>query len=333
MRVVALWFVAVLAAPSAMPVSSASFSSTTASAANGWDSATLSPASSLAAAVDGSDIDLTWTATPDPWADGYQVWRSETSGCCYVLHDTVVGQASTSYTDLGAATSGSPIYETGATASNNGTNLVVSTPTGTADGDLLLAVVSGENHGASLSAPAGWTQIFQGTSPSNFVMAVWYRVASSEPATRTFSSTISHAMNGAIIRYSGADQTTPIDASGWATAFGNPVAPDITTTVGGTTVVRMGSLEDSSVSDIGYPPGTNGRIEFDIVPGQVTSVADLPQATAGPTGTATFTGSGDDYVAATIALTPGGSPDYYYVVRAYRLGWSSVDSNEATATG
>ena len=310
--------------------SGAGFADMTDSAGNSFASETLDPPTGLAAVASGGDIDLSWTTTPDLWANGYQIWRGTTLGCCYALHDTVPGQPSTSYTDVGANASGAVTFESVATAAANSNSIVVSRPTGTVDGDLLVGFVSGENDAGVLSAPGGWTQIFQIDNPGNFVSGAWYRIASSEPASLTFTSTVSHAMNAAVLRYSGADAANPIDVSAAIAAFGNPTAPSVTTTVANTVVLRVGTLEDSTVSDIGYPPATTGRVEFDVAGGQVTGVADSAQASAGATGTAAFTGSTDDYVAATIAIAPGASTTYYYVARAYYLTWSSADSNEAS---
>ena len=196
------------------------------------------------------------------------------------------------------------------------------------DGDLLVATDAGEDDGATLTPPAGWTEIFHTVNAGNFVVAAWYRIASSEPATFTFTSSKSHAMNAGVLRYSNPHPTGPIDASASVASFGNPTSPSVTTTSANTVVLRLGSLGDGTVSDIDYPPALTGRFEVDVANGQVTSAADTVQAAAGSTGTAAFTGSSDDHVAATIAIAPPTATTYYYVMRAYYLNWDSVDSND-----
>jgi hypothetical protein len=70
--------------------------------ANSFTIGTLDTPSGLSAVGLGVDIDLAWTATPDVWAAGYEIHRGTTMGGPYSLHDSVVGQSTTSYSDLGA---------------------------------------------------------------------------------------------------------------------------------------------------------------------------------------------------------------------------------------
>ena len=45
------------------------------------------------------EVDVTWTATASTFADGYQVFRSATSGGPYTLIGTVAGRTTTTFTD------------------------------------------------------------------------------------------------------------------------------------------------------------------------------------------------------------------------------------------
>ena len=60
-----------------------------------------------------------------------------------------------------------PAYESSATnvnSNDSATSLTITKPTGTADGDLLVASVSHNEDNGTISGPAGWTEINQGTS-------------------------------------------------------------------------------------------------------------------------------------------------------------------------
>ena len=293
----------------------------------------LDPPTSLGAAANGNDIDLSWTATVDTYADGYNIYRSTSSGCCYSFIDSVVGQATTTYTDVGANPQTSPVFESMATASaTNADWIVIAKPGGTVDGDLLIAVIGGEDDSDEITPPAGWTEIFHMVDGNGtFMSGAWYRIASGEPASFTFNSDRGNDMNGGILRYSNAHPTTPINASAAVGGSGNPTAPSVITTVAATAVLRVATLEHRTVADIDYPPGTTGRFEVDIDPGQVTSAADSTQASAGPTGAASFTGSSNDYIAATIAIAGPCGASYYYVLESYANSWTSVFSNEASS--
>jgi hypothetical protein len=45
------------------------------------------------------EVEASWTATASAFADGYQVFRSSTSGGPYTLIGTVAGRTTTSFTD------------------------------------------------------------------------------------------------------------------------------------------------------------------------------------------------------------------------------------------
>ena len=65
--------------------------------------ATLAAPTNLLAAAAGNVINLTWTATTSPSATGYQVLRATSSGGPYTLIATVIGAATTSFSDSTAS--------------------------------------------------------------------------------------------------------------------------------------------------------------------------------------------------------------------------------------
>lgn len=93
-------------------------------------------------------------------------------------------------------------------------SLTINKPTGTASGDLLIAVIGGTKS----TTPSGWTQLADVDTGSSSVghAYVYYKIAGgSEPSSYTFNQTGSSSFYspGAIVAYRGADGTTPIDTT------------------------------------------------------------------------------------------------------------------------
>lgn len=65
---------------------------------NAFDTDTLEPPPELTA-TGGAAVELQWTTTPDDYASGYRIYRSDTSGGPYALVAEVTPRAATSYTD------------------------------------------------------------------------------------------------------------------------------------------------------------------------------------------------------------------------------------------
>src|SRR5689334_5397947 len=89
-----------------------------------------------------------------------------------------------------------------------GTDPVVTKPTGTADGDLLIAI--GVSNAVSLTAPAGWTTpawSFDGSLP------FFWKIASSEPASWTFPNSGSSNAGVAVYCFSGVDTSNPFNVT------------------------------------------------------------------------------------------------------------------------
>lgn len=325
--------------------STAAFGDSTASSGNSFAADTLHPATSLTAVQSTGDVSLAWTATPDLWATGYNLYRGTTLGGPYGLHAVVAGAATNSHLDTGAA--GPPSVQSTATAvqgPGSGLGITVNVPTGTVDGDLLVAIVSIDNSEDTLpiTAPAGWTQIFQHgqTGGGQSALGVWWRIASSEPSSYSFSWTPAEEAFGAILRVVGAHLAAPIHVWGYSGVINDasPTAPSVTTTVDNTLVLRIVSLdgndhvEPSPLSSL-HPAGTTGRFELITSPapdpgGTFGGAADEAQTSAGATGTAVFTiTASEGWIAATVAIRPA---VYHYRLETYAGNWTSALSNEAS---
>ena len=191
-------------------------------------------------------------------------------------------------------------------------HITIDKPEGTAEGDLLIGAVVHSDNEVTIDPPAGWSTIdLASCNNDQCTLGVFYLVAGeSEPANYTFVFNDSGEAAGGILRYSGADPSDPINI--WDTENGNsvsPTAPDVTTTVVGTTVVRIAAVDQNHFAiDNWFPDGHTGRFiaqaDDDNGP-TILGVADITQASAGATGAAAFTIiSTEEWRTMTVAIKP-----------------------------
>lgn len=105
-------------------------------------------------------------------------------------------------------------------AGNGATSAVINKPAGVANGNLLIANVqsySGTSNAITITPPAGWSAaagpVRSGKSGGYIVQYVFYKVASSEGASWTFTLTSGGWFTGVVSAYSGVDTTTPLDVA------------------------------------------------------------------------------------------------------------------------
>ncbi|MBA2465533.1 MAG: PKD domain-containing protein [Nocardioidaceae bacterium] len=168
------------------------------------------------------------------------------------------------------------------------TGLTISTPAGTASGDLLVSCLA-LNGGAvaSTGSPAGWTRIAASTGAANPKVYGYYKVAgAAEPADYrwTYSSLV--VSSGGIARYTGAaGLDTPA-----ATASG---ASSTSATVGGVTTATDNAMLvgciglNSGSASITITGPTRMSQAWDIA-GKRQELDDAVQPTAGTTGSRTW---------------------------------------------
>ncbi|MGB0716931.1 MAG: hypothetical protein ACPGXK_13700, partial [Phycisphaerae bacterium] len=138
-------------------------------------------------------------------------------------------------------------------SSSGTTSVTVSTPSGTQQGDLLIAsVVTDGNTTGSLVAPAGqgWNLLQLNAQGSGVTLGVWWKIAgASEPASSQFTWSGGQETYAWIMRFDQVNQSNPIDV--FAVGNGNtnsPTTPSVTTTVPNTLIVRIGGFDDDDVS-------------------------------------------------------------------------------------
>jgi hypothetical protein len=122
------------------------------------------------------------------------------------------------------------------TATIDSTTLTINKPTGTVQGDLLIAIVFADPN-ATWTGDTGWTEVVdQGTAPS---LRVAYKVAgASEASSYTFISSASGLIGGAILTYKNALYDT-IGAIQTGTSGGVQTAPSITLAESASTLIAV----------------------------------------------------------------------------------------------
>lgn len=129
---------------------------------------------------------------------------------------------------------------TSTTITGGSASVILTKPSGVKNGDLLIAVVASFlSTSQSVTPPAGWTLIQSVTVSTVDILSVYSKIASSEPASWTWTIGASTGKSGgavfAVIDY---DVTTPIDAVAAATA-GTTQTPSYANTI---TPTRAASL-------------------------------------------------------------------------------------------
>jgi hypothetical protein len=192
-----------------------------------------------------------------------------------------------------------------ATAVNtSGMTITVDKPTGTIDGDIMIAQIIGTSFFPEVLA--GWTQRAL-ISDSALKCGIYTKEASSEPANYlwTFPDGTGHHAAGIITLI---DAILPPDVIATDVGTGttsNVICPGVTTTVDNCRLFTFPMLEeDGSVA----PPGGTTEL-YDVTPGSGFLVLGCGHeiiSGAGPTGTRTWTNSPAilDDCAVTLAIAP-----------------------------
>ncbi|HTD63955.1 MAG TPA: glycosyltransferase [Verrucomicrobiae bacterium] len=202
------------------------------------------------------------------------------------------------------------------------TSLTVNVPAGTQNGDFMIATVSVRDvgSGALMGTPAaGWTALRPMMDGTWTRVYMYTRVASSEPASYTWTFNIKTRATAAIVGYSGVDTANPVDLDAFTTQpswTDTYVTPSITTTVANAMIVATFSV-GTATSGLSIVQPTGMAERYDLNGGnssiQLQESADATQATAGASGQKTATASSSGLqgagVAHIMALRPaGGTP-------------------------
>lgn len=207
-----------------------------------------------------------------------------------------------------------PAYASVGTAGVGNTNApTAGKPSGTVDGDLLIAVYNGDNNGITCTNWQGFTQGGSGGSTQDGQTAIWaYKIASSEPAswTPTFSTTNQCTL--VVLRYTGNHLTTPIvdtptvNSSSAANASpANVTATGLTTSVADTLLVWVCANDDIGGASGHTAPSGFSALRYDSSSlNSALGIADAAQAVAGASGNKTGTASASSTIGWIAFLIP-----------------------------
>src|SRR5438093_1783281 len=191
-------------------------------------------------------------------------------------------------------------------SSSSATSLAISRPAATiANGVMVASITSRTGSGTPTITPpsgGGWTLIVN-TNASTLTTATFWKVAgtaAADPGPYAFTVS-SSSVAGGISAYFNVDTTNPINASNGAVSSS---APSITTTVANTMLIACFGRSGSSA--IGAPSGMTERFHAETSGSNNagSESADVPQATAGATGSKASTNA---TIGQLIALAPSTS--------------------------
>lgn len=137
-----------------------------------------------------------------------------------------------------------------------GTSVVLNKPSGTAEGDAMLAIINANENATTITPPAGWTSVLGELNPtSGASIEVFYKEAgASEGSTYTFSLSSSVRASGAIVAFSGAFNSNFVDVSGGSAAASSGLetdrayGPSVSTTVASTMLVYLSAYDDAATT-------------------------------------------------------------------------------------
>ncbi|MBC8471557.1 MAG: DUF5050 domain-containing protein [Planctomycetes bacterium] len=142
------------------------------------------------------------------------------------------------------------------------TSITISTPSGTREGDLLIAAVATDGITSfSMAPPAGegWTKISLNNYNSGATLGIWWKLAdASESSSHEFTWSGTQQAYGWMMRFMGQDPIDPIEIwTGNGESSVNPTSPSVTTSVDDCIILRLGAFDDDYITL--NDPGLSGH--------------------------------------------------------------------------
>src|SRR6266704_476099 len=190
-----------------------------------------------------------------------------------------------------------------------GSTLIISTPAGTASGDVMVAHVVVQTAGNTITAPAGWSLVLRQDSSSAISTVSYVKVAgSTEPASYTWSFGTSGQASGGIASYIGVNTTTPVDAGHgqYNNSTSNVDNSGVTTTTANDMLVyAVGAVLATSVN---VPSGFTQQWSTSSSALTTSEMSQESYSSTGATGTIHgTTGTAISNITMLIALMPAGA--------------------------
>lgn len=195
-------------------------------------------------------------------------------------------------------------------------SLTLTTPTGAASGDLLIAVFESDGNSDWSAGSNGFIAGGRLYSTIDCTIEWFYLPLNSAPAASyTWTRTGTGACRGWMIRVTGAASSGPIDVSGFQEdSVSNTThdLPTLTTTVADTLLLAFSLVSSGAAYTSGEftPPSGYTEISETGTAWCHVSAAWKTQATAGSTGSASFTGISAPSLQLLLAIKPAGGTTY-----------------------
>lgn len=195
---------------------------------------------------------------------------------------------------LGGGGCTAPVFRSAGEANSgaSGNSITVPKPSGTVEGDILIASIYFNDRNQVVTAPSGWVLIdFFNTGDPSASCGAWYKIAGgSEPTDYTWTSTGSVSRRaGTIACFSGSFDSNPEDAAVVRTQ-GAATSAGITTVSDCAMVVYLGGVDASAGATWTEPSGWTSAGPDD--GSASTYIGYYAPGTAGATGAISY-GTGD----------------------------------------
>lgn len=178
------------------------------------------------------------------------------------------------------------------------TSVTITKPTGVVSGDLLFAALAHWTPNSTMSSvPSGWNLIAITSDSDSYTLATYYKIAGgSEPANYTWTwNGATFPRSGAIACYQ-APNASPFDAVApvtWVSGSSTSIAtPSVTSSAADELIISALVVNPSATSGMAGSPPSGMTERADYLAGSAaiwTGIADVAQASAGASGTKTWT--------------------------------------------